>query len=138
MTSSKLIITKWFGFSSRKVAQWESTLHKVTPSHPALQNWAGSTLKSIKLHLLTKRHRNKNGWKIEQFWTIWKKRKSDFSPVSMQTPPDNWPDALDYSIIGLVAENLEKLVKIWYLVRDCPIWKSHCGSWSWLIDIAKI
>jgi hypothetical protein len=30
----------------------------------------------------------------------------------MQTPPDNWADALDYSIIALVAENLEKLVKI--------------------------
>ena len=35
--------------------------------------------------------------KLNNFENIWKKKKSDFSPVSStQTPPDDWPDALDH------------------------------------------
>lgn len=48
-----------------------------------------------------------------------------FSTQSTQRPPDDWPDALDPLAIGLVAnkftQNLEKQVKICYLVRGCPI-----------------
>ena len=61
---------------------------------------------------MTKRHRNKNGWKIEQFGKIWKKKKNQISSLfSTQTPPDVWPDALDRLTIGLVANKYTKLGK---------------------------
>ena len=43
MTSSKLIITKWFDFSSRKVAQWESILYYVISWDQDFQNWTVGT-----------------------------------------------------------------------------------------------
>ena len=54
----------------------------------------------------------KKGWKIEQFWKIWKKEKNQISALlSTQTPPDNWPDALDCLTKGLVAYKHTKLGK---------------------------
>ena len=50
-----------------------------------------------------------------------RKKKIKFST---QRLTDEWSDALDYLEIGLVAintQNLEKQVKICYLVRGCPI-----------------
>ena len=80
---------------------------------------------------MTKRHRNKNGWKIEQFWKIWKKKDQISALFSTQTPPDDWPDAIAHLTIGLVANKCTKLRKtsqIWYLVLGCPTWKSHCAK----------
>ena len=55
-----------------------------------------------------------------------KRKKSQISALFLtQRPPDDWSDALDPLAIGLVAnkftQNLEKQVKICYLVRGCPI-----------------
>ena len=42
-----------------------------------------------------------------------KKKKNQISAVfSTQTPPDDWPDALDRLSIGLVANKYTKLGKI--------------------------
>ena len=59
-----------------------------------------------------KKHRNKNCWKIEQFWKIWKKKSQILAPFLTQKPPDDWPDALDHLAIGLVANKCTKLAKI--------------------------
>ena len=60
---------------------------------------------------MTKRHRNKNGGKFEQFWKIWKKKNQISALFSTQTPPDDWPDALDCLTIGLFANKYTKLGK---------------------------
>ena len=46
---------------------------------------------------------------------------------STQRLPDDWPDVLDHLAIGLVANKYTKQVKTCYLVRGCPIKKSHCA-----------
>ena len=46
---------------------------------------------------MTKKHRNKNG-KISALFPT-------------QTPPDDWPDALDRLTIGLIAKKYTKLGK---------------------------
>ena len=40
--------------------------------------------------------------KNEQFWKIWKKKDQISALFSTQTPPDDWPDAVDHLAIGLV------------------------------------
>ena len=58
---------------------------------------------------MTKRHRNKNGWKIEQLWKIGKNKNQILALFLTKTPPDDWPDALDCLTLGLVANKLGKI-----------------------------
>ena len=52
------------------IAQWESTPYKVTSTHSGLQNWAGGTLKSIKLIRMNSRfakvHKKGTGTKMAE------------------------------------------------------------------------
>jgi hypothetical protein len=61
--------------------------------------------------------------KLNNFEKFERKKKSNSAMISSQRPTDDWLDALDNLAIGLVAkntQNLEKQVKICYIVRGCP------------------
>ena len=62
--------------------------------------------------------------KLNNFENFERKKNQISVLFSTQRPLDDWPDALDHLAISLVANkytNLEKQVKICYLVRSCPI-----------------
>ena len=48
---------------------------------------------------------------LNNFENFEREKKIRFQPFSIQTPPDDWPDALDYLTIGLVAHKYTKLGK---------------------------
>ena len=58
--------------------------------------------------------------KLNNFEKFERKKDQISALFSTQTPPDDWPDAIDHLTIGLVANRCTKQVKIWYLVLGCP------------------
>jgi hypothetical protein len=83
----------------------------VTSTHPELQNWAGGTLKPIKLIGMNSRFAKIHEKAQEQKWleklnncNKFERKKNHISALfSTQRPPDDWPDTLDHLAIGLVA-----------------------------------
>ena len=49
--------------------------------------------------------------KLNNFEKFERKKNQISALFSTQTPPDDWPDALDYLTIGLVANKYTKLGK---------------------------
>ena len=96
-----------------KILIWQSLITvgiNPTPSHPELQNWAGGTLKSIKLIGIHSRFA-KMAEKLNNFEKF-ERKKIRFQPLfSTQTPPNDWPDAIDHLTIGLVSNKYTKLEK---------------------------
>ena len=93
----------------------------MTSTYSELQNWAGDTLKPIELIGINSRSAKIHQKAQEQTWL---KRNQISALISTQRPPDDWPDALDYLVIGLVANKYIKLGKPsenFYLVRGCSI-----------------
>ena len=49
--------------------------------------------------------------KLNNFEKFERKKNQISALFSTQTPPDDWPDALDHLVIGLVANEYSKLGK---------------------------
>ena len=60
---------------------------------------------------MTKRHRNKNDEKLNNFEKFERKKGQISALFLTNRPPDYWPDALDHLAIGLVANKCTKLAK---------------------------
>ena len=72
----------------------------MTSTHPELQNWAGGTLKPIKLTGMNSRF-SKNSQKGTGTKLV--EKLNNFETFERtQRPPDDWPDALDLLAIRLV------------------------------------
>ena len=88
----------------------------MTSQDQGLQNWAGGPLKLIKLIEINFRFaiidkKTQETEKLNNF-EIFERKKNQVSALfSTQTPPDDWPDALDHLVISLVANKYTKLGK---------------------------